>query len=150
MHPNWDAFFDWHKNERPVRELILPMADFECRTCGQLDCIDNHNDKETVVAITNCKIEGCSQTAPTHGRYAKLCSAHRNGHSTETVDAVYPDQFGTDRVNETGPANESAGDVKQLDIADSELVLAAREVEAALFALAKAKARLFELVDAQR
>lgn len=34
----WEAWFAWLDGEHPVSDNHKPLADFECRKCGQLDC----------------------------------------------------------------------------------------------------------------
>jgi hypothetical protein len=41
-HDPWSPLFDHLHAERPLRLLELPLADFECATCGALDCHAEH------------------------------------------------------------------------------------------------------------
>ena len=111
-------------------DLHVPLlADFECGACGQIGrhnagCPNHHSKEVPMDTATPCKIEGCTGEAVQRmGKYGGLCEAHRptrsqaksNGHAA-TPEEHYPDQFGTDRVNETGPGNESQlSDTEALD-----------------------------------
>lgn len=78
------------------RELELPMADFECRICGELDCDRNHEEaalsleqdlKEQVRETVPCVI--CGQPAPKRGRYARRCEKHRKTADAATEVALH-------------------------------------------------------------
>lgn len=41
----WDAVADWiQKVEHPRSEVNLPLADFECKRHGQIDCEECSDD----------------------------------------------------------------------------------------------------------
>lgn len=45
---DWEPWFAWLDGEHPVSEYVRPLADFECRTCGRLDCAckPRHDQRE--------------------------------------------------------------------------------------------------------
>lgn len=40
----WDMLWTWHDSTRPRSELELPMADYECKEHGRIDCAECVND----------------------------------------------------------------------------------------------------------
>lgn len=42
----WEPWFAWLDGEHPLSDNVKPLADFECRTCGLLDCTDEHEDND--------------------------------------------------------------------------------------------------------
>ena len=73
-----DAFF---ATLMTPRELLLPLADFECSGCGQIGRHDvgcpYEREEQRMAQTTTCKVDGCGSEAPRFGRYAGRCAEHR-------------------------------------------------------------------------